>query len=175
MEKESCPKPAAPAPDLCVARGSQEVTSPPPRKRKAKIDYPEEFETFWHAYPTDPGMSKFDASKAWAKLTPEDRNKAIASMPAFRKWTSQQGTTYRMLHAATFLNSRRFDGLAASATTQPNGVPVDWSRRMEIARNVRKWDSVKWGPWPHQPGCLVPRELLRPEDGQGWEEHRKAS
>lgn len=72
--------------------------------------YAEAFETFWAAFPTDAGMSKLEASKAWDKLSPEDQQQATASIPAFKAWVAQQGPTYRVVHAVRFLSQRRFDG-----------------------------------------------------------------
>lgn len=77
------------------------------RKRNS---YAQGFETFWAAFPTDAGMSKLEASKAWDKLTPEDQDAATASIPAFKAWVAQQGQTYRVVHAVRFLSQRRFDG-----------------------------------------------------------------
>jgi hypothetical protein len=77
---------------------------------KKRNSYTAAFETFWAAFPTDAGMSKLEASKAWDKLSPEDQQAATASIPAFKVWVAQQGQTYRVVHAVRFLSQRRFDG-----------------------------------------------------------------
>lgn len=82
------------------------------RKRNS---YAADFETFWTAFPTDPGMSKAVASQAWAKLTPEEREAATACIPAFKAWAAEQGETYRMLHACRYLSQRRFEGFKEKA------------------------------------------------------------
>jgi hypothetical protein len=82
------------------------------RKRNS---YAAEFETFWSAFPTDPGMSKSVAYQSWLKLTPEDQEAATACIPAFKVWASEQGDSYRMLHACRYLSQRRFEGFKEKA------------------------------------------------------------
>jgi len=74
------------------------------------LAYTPAFEAFWKAYPTDPGMSKFDAFKSWNKLDEADQKKALECIPAFKVWIGKQGKDYRTVHTATFLNQRRFEG-----------------------------------------------------------------
>lgn len=162
-KEESCPKPAAPAPDLFVPEAD-----PKPKKRTG---YPPDFEAFWKSYPTDPNMSKAEAGKAWAKLDTEDRKRAAAAVPAFRKWVAKQGTDYRTLHAVRFITQKRFEGFAVTADGTAE-IKIDWQKRVSFARKVKEWDLRNWGPMPHQPGCQAPPELLEPSDGQGWKEYR---
>lgn len=176
-EKEEIrPKPAAPVPDLFVSdedhEGSSEPGSKPVRTRKP---YPADFETFWKAYPTESGMSKFDAAKSWGRMTEEDRAAAIAAIPEFRKWAAKKGPTYPMLHAATFLNQRRYEGFVATSSAGSATDVSEWQSRLASARRLKVWDTAKWGPWPHTPGCLVPKNLLEPDDGHGWQEFKRAS
>jgi hypothetical protein len=77
--------------------------------------YAAEFEKFWAAFPTDPGMSKSVAAQAWAKLTQEEQQTATDCIPAFKDWASQQGESYRMLHACRYLSQRRFEGFREKA------------------------------------------------------------
>lgn len=77
------------------------------RKRNS---YAQDFEKFWTAFPTDAGMSKLEASKAWERLASEDKLAAFNAIPAFKAWVAQQGQTYRIVHAVRFLSQRRFDG-----------------------------------------------------------------
>jgi len=44
-----------------------------------------------------------------------------------------------------------------------------WPDRLATARQRKQWPK-KWGPPPNQPGCEVPAELVRPDDGKGWTE-----
>lgn len=85
----SCPKPAKPA-----------------RTRNA---YPEDFEAFWKAYPTDNLMSKSEAGKAWGRLTEEDRALVMTSLPAFQAHCRQH-PDYRPVHACRYITQRRFEG-----------------------------------------------------------------
>lgn len=82
------------------------------RKRNS---YARDFEMFWADFPTDAGMSKLEASKAWERLTPEDKLEAFNALPAFKAWVAQQGTTYRVVHACRYLSQRRFEGFKAQA------------------------------------------------------------
>lgn len=47
---------------------------------------------------------------------------------------------------------------------------ADAIRRLEVGRQNRKWPSARWGPRPTLPGCLIPSQLLKPGDGDDWEE-----
>lgn len=94
------------------------------RKRNS---YAQDFELFWSAFPTDAGMSKLEASKAWERLTTEDKLEAFNAVPAFKAWVAQQGTTYRVVHACRYLSQRRFEGFKAQvqkADIQSNRVYV---------------------------------------------------
>lgn len=82
------------------------------RKRNC---YAQDFEQFWTAYPTDGGMSKLEASKAWERLAPEDKVAAFNALPAFKEWIPRQGQTYRVVHACRYITQRRFDGFKAQA------------------------------------------------------------
>lgn len=93
-----------------------ETSSETPKKRKPKkrTAYPEAFEAFWKAYPTDPIMSKKAAFDAWGRLSEEDRDKAGQAVPAFAKHC-QANPDYRPVHAVRFLSQRRFDGFAGDS------------------------------------------------------------
>lgn len=82
------------------------TASPPPRKHA----YPTEFdEQFWKPYPTDSLMSKKQAFEKWKRLNAEDRLKAAAAIPAFKRYC-QDHPDYRPIHAERFISHRRFDG-----------------------------------------------------------------
>lgn len=82
------------------------------RKRNS---YAEDFEAFWAAFPTDAGMSKLEASKAWNRLSEEDREAATKCIPAFKAWVTEQGDHYRTVHACRYLSQRRFEGFKDKA------------------------------------------------------------
>lgn len=121
------------------------------RKRNS---YAETFETFWKAFPTDPGMSKSEASKAWAKLSPEDQQAATDCIPAFKAWVAQQGPTYRVVHACRYLSHRRFDGFKEQAAkTQERAV----SSRFYVQTGTDAMDA--WDAFfKRTKGKLAPRD-----------------
>jgi hypothetical protein len=75
-----------------------------------KTNYSELFINFWVEFPTDKGMSKLEAWKAWQKLSEDDWVLALSGIPGFRKWVAAQGVGYRVVHACRYLSQRRFDG-----------------------------------------------------------------
>lgn len=68
------------------------------------------------------------------------------------------------------IREARAEPAAARPRSASQTTPIPWDQRLEFARKNRTWDTRTWGGWPHQPGCLVPPELLRPDDGKGWTE-----
>lgn len=66
------------------------------------------------------------------------------------------------------------DGITAKVGVTAGAVMAEWSNRLDVARKMQQWDP-KWGPPPGVIGCLVPDEILKPGDGQGWTEWRAAS
>jgi uncharacterized protein YdaU (DUF1376 family) len=94
-----------------------EARPKPVRTPKARKAYPDDFETFWRAYPTDPNMSKAEALAAWQGLGEEDRQQAVASIPSFVAFC-RKDPTYRPIHACRFLTKRRFEGHATGPPVQ---------------------------------------------------------
>lgn len=145
-----CPKPAAPLPDQNLFDGGLETppAKTPPAKR-GRNQYPEDFETFWREYPTDPGMSKIEAAKAWDKLPPDRRLAARQAIPRFREWVQDQGPNYRVVHAVRYLTQGRFDGFTAHPQPQ-TGPPAD--RRImtplgtELARRLQYHGVAAFNP-----------------------------
>lgn len=75
--------------------------------------YPEDFEVFWKAYPTDPNMPKKPAFRQWQRLSPEQRFAAIAAIPGFIRYCSENKRWYRPIYAERFLSQEKFEGYAA--------------------------------------------------------------
>lgn len=119
---------------------SEEETSGVRTKTRKRASYPQAFEEFWKAYPTDSLMSKKEAAAAWSKLTPEDQNLATTAVPAFVGYCAAN-PTYRPVHACRFLAQRRFDGFATTGSASgPNGpaaAPVSAERMAEFERILR--------------------------------------
>jgi hypothetical protein len=61
---------------------------------------------------------------------------------------------------------------AAPAQTGP-ATPEQWQKRLSYARQQSTWAKAEWGPPPGSSGCLVPPELLKPGDGDGWLEWKQ--
>lgn len=92
----------------------KEETSSRTKSARRRISYPDDFEAFWKAYPTDALMSKKATAEAWSRLPEEDRALAVSSVPAFRQHCAQH-PDYRPVHAVRYLTQRRFDGMAEIA------------------------------------------------------------
>jgi uncharacterized protein YdaU (DUF1376 family) len=45
-----------------------------------------------------------------------------------------------------------------------------WKTRLGHGRNRKIWATSQWGPPPNHPGCRVPAHLIRPSDGDGWQD-----
>lgn len=132
----------------------EDISSDPDRTRARKSvsgrkPYPDDFEAFWKAYPTDKLMSKLDAGKAWAKLCPEDRLSAAAGVPGFRAHC-KANPDYRPVHACRFLTQRRFEGFAPSP--QARGDPLDdeqvraaaiYSLRIKVEKGIATDDEKR--------------------------------
>lgn len=108
---ETPPLASLPDPQVSEISKSDPGKTRAARKRPA---YPEDFEDFWKAYPTDPLMSKKEAGAAWTRLSTEDRVAARGAVAAFRAHCARM-PDYRPLHAVRFISQRRFDGYANGA------------------------------------------------------------
>lgn len=75
--------------------------------------YPEAFEQFWKAYPTDNNMPKKPAFKAWGRLAPEKQTAAFAAIPGFKAYCAAN-SWYRPIYADRFLSQEKFEGYAAT-------------------------------------------------------------
>ncbi|MFN9113976.1 MAG: DUF1376 domain-containing protein [Bacteroidota bacterium] len=161
-----CSETAAPPPNLFAVAKDE--------KPKKRAEYPAEFEAFWKDYPTQPSMSKAEAAKAWGKLSAEEIAKVLGSVPVFRAWLAKQKADYPVVHAVRYITQRRYEGYLQTGNSQASQ-PVDWNARLTFAREKREWSTAKWGPKPGEAGCQAPRDLLKPGDGVGWAEFKRAS
>jgi len=144
------------------------------KARRSRKSYSPEFEEAWQAYPTDPNMSKTEAYTAWSKLPPEDRPKVAAGIPGFVAYC-RANPDYRPIHMVGFIRKRRFEGYLESTTPPRMASVEEWQKRLGWARQRKVWSTPEWGPAPMTEGCLVPRELLEPSDGDGWSEWRSSA
>jgi hypothetical protein len=77
------------------------------------IQYSEQFNKFWHLYPTDlaqgkPG-SKFKAYQAWEKYSDEEQERIIFDTEALIRHDRRDSKPDRWPHASTYLNQRYFE------------------------------------------------------------------
>jgi hypothetical protein len=145
--------------------GAEERKAAKPRK-----PYPEDFETFWKAYPDRTNNSKPNAAAAWKRLTAEDRTAALTSLPRFKAFLASK-PDLGCVHAERYLKQRRFEGFAEahqSATDQtwwkdPAKVamltPSQWKGSISKHANGI-WSVEKLGPAPGHPKCVVPEAII---------------
>lgn len=127
-------------------------------KAPTRKSYSEAFEGFWKNFPTDKGMSKLEAWKAWGKLTPDEQVDALEGISGFRDWVAKQGKDYRTVHACRYLSQKRFDGFKTLAGA---GL-VD---QVFVAEN-----TAAWAGWLKYRGREPPRVDRRTDTGmvKGW-------
>jgi hypothetical protein len=101
--------------------------------KRVRTPYPDDFEIFWSRYPTDQNMSKKQAGKVWQRLSAEDREKAIASLPAYNAYC-QAHPDYRPKHAEGYLSQAKFEGHLAAAQKIA-------SRSVYIERGTPQWTA----------------------------------
>lgn len=166
---DGCPHTHTHSLEANASKQVSETGSDAPPTATRKQTYPEAFEAFWSDYPRTPNMSKPKALAAWKKLTAEDRSACHRAVTPYRAFLASK-PDHPTMHAATFINERRFDGFneqAQPAAPRPT-TDDDWNKRLTYARTNRKWHIEAWGPLPRSDGCRAPEHLLQPEDGQGW-------
>lgn len=135
-------------PDANDLRLSAKADGAPNLKPGRKI-YPEPFEEFWRAYPTDALMSKSKAFEKWGRLSLADRAAALTALPGFRAHCAKD-LTYRPVHAERFLSQRRFDGFAEIAaasmdTGEGAALRAEWDGR--AAALVDAIGPAKFAAW----------------------------
>ena len=147
----------------------------------SKIQYTEDFEAFWKAYPRTPIMSKIEAFKVWSgvkkagdggKFTDEDRVDAMIGLLAYKEWLKAR-PGHPACHAETFLRQRRFEGFAEAATqaalapaTQEPKTPLHgapWGTGTWVQEG-----SLEWKAWSRYYQTIL-RQVSPPLDRfGGW-------
>jgi uncharacterized protein YdaU (DUF1376 family) len=143
-----------------------------PKKAKPKKQYSEAFESFWTSYPRTPTMSKSEAFREWQKLDELERVSCAGAVTAYAVYLKTK-PDLETVHACRFISQRRFEGFKSEPAAQVE--EAVWDRRLNYARKSSLWDAIKWGPVPGSKGCMVPSNLLQPEDGAGWRESGRAA
>ncbi len=147
-----------------LSEPSDENTAEEPKPKSKRRSYPEDFERFWRDYPTDANMSKSEAHDVWKRLSPEDRQAALASVPGFLAYCRKH-PTYRPIHANRYLAKRRFEGHGAvgppQAPQKKSVMPDDWWRDMVGTwKSHRSWPIRQVSEPPDSPATCVPRHIL---------------
>lgn len=151
---------------------SETSSDAPPKPKKQKQSYPEQFENCWKKYPTDQNMSKKEAYDEWKKLSDEDKASLDASIPAFKAFC-EKDTTYRPIHMCRYISKRRYDGFKPQEQSQAQITNIDdarWQKFLAYARDRQEWPIDLWGAMPNHDGCIVPKHLIQPDDGKNWRE-----
>jgi hypothetical protein len=113
--------------------GFETSSKPSPNQKKVRTEYPEGFAKFWAGYPTDANMSKKEAFDVWKRISDENRQLALESLPAFRSHCTSN-PDYRPIHACRYLSKERFAGHVATAQK------LNAQRFVEI-------DTPQWVAW----------------------------
>lgn len=153
-----------------------ETSSDQRGKSKTGKPYSEAYEAFWLEYPRTPNMSKSKAYSGWRRMMIEEQEQCAKAVNPYKAFLASK-PDHPVLHAATFINERRFEGFIAAATIRPEAPPTDedWLKRLGYGRRIGRWNTANWGPAPGFPNCRVPDHLLQPNDGVGWREMELAA
>lgn len=160
------------SPDAAIATSDERVPSTLGRK---VIPYSADFEAFWSAYPDRTNNSKVKAWESWRKLTPAERQQALASLPTFAAYC-RANPTYRCVHAERYLRDRRFETQSAGQIVSNLAMSPEstWWRNANTVASItadrwRKaidkhangiWPVDKLGPPPGHELCVVPGDLV---------------
>lgn len=106
-----------------------------PKRSRVRTRYPEDFEKFWSAYPTDRLMTKAATLPVWLRLDEESKEMAIRSSPAFSAYC-KGNPDYRPVHATRFLRERRFETFGAPEAVDAENVAPP---RFFVRRNTAPW------------------------------------
>lgn len=125
-----------------------------PKRVRTKNNYPEKFEEFWRAYPTDANMGKLESFTEWQRLSMEDQDAAIASCRSFKAYCASH-PDYRPIHANRYLAKRRFDGFA--------GISAAIVQQVFVKIGTPQWAA--WERWYRATKSLAPPVN---KEGTGW-------
>lgn len=136
-------------------------------KRK-KIAYTKSFEDFYLTYPKK--GTKAESFKEWKKLSTEDREWALDSLPAYQEMLKEDGGWRKPLDPVRYIKRRMFEDFSndGSSPEKPWGwwrgrdwslFSIDeWREMVAKARPNGTWPWDTLGPPPGHPECLLPTE-----------------
>lgn len=129
--------------------GDVKTQKPEARYQKEEVGKPTSwrFEEFWAAWPNK--VSKQAAEDAWRKLSEKDRADAFLSVPTWFPAWREQHPQASPLHAATYLNKRRWlDQFQPKETPHGNGNSKgerrlqSWLAGSAVAPGVDSWPDT---------------------------------
>ena len=138
------------------------------KKKRKKHVYPEEFETFFKAYPKTNG-SKLEALKVWKRLDMEEKTQLNASLTRYK--TVLQSDQWRTpMIPARYIREEHFivfyapkGDLKAADSVFINGKPFHSATLIELCRGYYSGSEWKYdkllGPAPGQANSLIPLEI----------------
>lgn len=119
----------------------------PQKKKPVKQGYTGEFLSFWELYPPRFNSSKFLAFKAWQKLDADEQRQAMIAAPIYAARQRGRDEQYTQ-HAATWLNGKYFETIAAPRAAVPSAPPtVDRAAAERIFYATGRWPA-ELGPEP---------------------------
>jgi hypothetical protein len=100
-----------------------------------------EFDQFYQHYPRK--VARREAEKAWARLSLQDKQKAVDALPTHVKYWDIKGTDKHFIpHPASWLNGARFEDELDLAEHVPQKAVAWWATDdgvMKKAAEVRIW------------------------------------
>lgn len=154
---------------------SSEMASDRPEKSASQKQHIAEFnETFWPIYPRK--VQKKNALSAYLKARKKTPLETI--MAGIRRFVADiTGKDPQFIpHPAKWLNGESWaDGTEVVEVAPKIPDEETWTKRLSYARQKLRWNIASWGAMPGSPGCVVPENLLHPEDGAGWREWEQAA
>ena len=103
------------------------------KEKRAKKDYPDDFERFWAAYPRQVG--KGNALKAWEKATKHISNDELIARVNVIKTCAQWQDKQFIPHPATWLNQSRYEDPECLPTPPPDY--GEWTKEMDNLRDLQ--------------------------------------
>ncbi len=140
-----------------VSRRISEISQDKPKQtQKAEADEERDVENtldhfaeWYEAYPKH--VARQAATRAWSKLTDEERQECVKLTPLWTEAHRIAGTEVKFIpYPATFLNGRRWQDNLAAITM--SGKPRTWAERAnDLAGQGRDYSDIDGEPAPYTP------------------------
>ena len=152
-----------------VEKKERKKDSTSPRKATLNgVDYSEEFESLWKAYPRTRGTSKHKAYQLWQMLNSTNQQRVKSAIPQYAAQMKSEGRPEEKIKHLQFFISERVYETFAVVSTESNVVALEWYKtatREQWVQALRTYERdsnwrIAWGPKPGYPGCSVPQDLV---------------